>query len=291
MNRNYREPDLTTVSLGAGVQSSAIVEMIVEGDLPLVDVVIFADTGDEPQYVYDQVDYLRGRLELIGIPLDSVQKSNMVEDLYTPGRFAALPLFIVQKKEISGFGKTSEEVKLGKGKRQCTHEYKIEPIERRIREILVDRGFATKRTYMYVTRGTIVESWLGISLDEAERIKPSRTKWLKHQWPLIDKKMSRLDCINWLQDHNLPIPQKSSCIRCPYHSNTYWLDMRENRPEDWEKVLDFDTDLRNGRLRLTEAMKGTLYLHSTCIPLGDVKLNGQEDQMAFNFCDAGYCWT
>ena len=42
------------VSLGAGVQSSAMALMFAKGELtPMPDGAIFADTGAEPQYVYD----------------------------------------------------------------------------------------------------------------------------------------------------------------------------------------------------------------------------------------------
>ena len=56
-----KKPDFTYLSCGAGVQSGTIVEMIVEGELPMPDLIMFADTGDEPQYVYDHVKYLKTR--------------------------------------------------------------------------------------------------------------------------------------------------------------------------------------------------------------------------------------
>lgn len=118
-------PNLTYLSLGAGVQSGTLVEMIVEGQLPLIDVAIFADTGDEPDYVYEHVDYLRSRLSGVGIPLETVKKGNIVKDTQGKSRFAAIPVFTV----IDG--------KVGKLRRQCTREYKIEPIEKLIRQKLL----------------------------------------------------------------------------------------------------------------------------------------------------------
>lgn len=285
-------PDLTTISLGAGLQSSVLVEMVVEGDLPPVDVAIFADTGDEPQYVYDQVDYLRGRLDSVGIPLDTVQQSDMVDDLYKQGRFAALPLFIVQEKEISGFGAKSTVQKIGRGKRQCTHEYKITPIEKHLRQLLLRRGLAHQQTQgLYVNKEALVESWLGITLDEVERMKPCRTWFINFRWPLIDMRMTRQDCVRWLQERNLPVPEKSSCKRCPYHDNAYWRSMRDRYPDDWMEMIRFDKDLRDGTLRLTATSKGELFLHRECIPLSEVNIETQKGQTSFSFCDEGYCWT
>lgn len=44
-----RRRTLTVISLGAGVQSSTMAIMAAKGDLPPVDVAIFADTGNEPK--------------------------------------------------------------------------------------------------------------------------------------------------------------------------------------------------------------------------------------------------
>ena len=283
--------DLTTISLGAGLQSSAMCEMVVEGDLPKPDIVIFSDTGDEPEYVYQQADYLRGRLESVGVPMVTVNNGNMVDDIYNGRRFAALPLFTVTKKQIKGFGMETYETKKGKLRRQCTREYKIEPIEKHIREMLLDRGLATRRKNgIYINKGVTVETWLGLTTDEPQRMRPNRTKWITNRWPLIDLRMTRGDCTNWLRDRGLPIAEKSSCIRCPYHNDAYFLRMKEIYPDDWHKVVEFDKDLRSNKLRLATTAKGEVFLHSSCIPIGEVELRNQ-NQADMDFCDEGFCWT
>ena len=50
--------DLTYLSLGAGVQSSALLVLANQGKVERPSVAIFADTGDEPQYVYDYLEVL-----------------------------------------------------------------------------------------------------------------------------------------------------------------------------------------------------------------------------------------
>lgn len=50
------EPTIRTLSLGAGVQSTTLLLMSLDGTLPKVDYAIFADTGWEPQRVYDHLD-------------------------------------------------------------------------------------------------------------------------------------------------------------------------------------------------------------------------------------------
>lgn len=281
--------DLTYLSLGAGVQSGTIAEMIAEGDLPPVDAAVFSDTGDEPQYVYDCVDYLTGRLREVDVPVIKVQKGDIIKDAMHPAnRFAAIPVFTIQ-----------HDGKIGKMRRQCTREYKIQPIEKWLRGRLLDMGLAKQRVTgaIVATKGVNVECWLGLSLDEIVRMAPNRTKFITNRWPLIEKRMMRYDCVTWLKSHGLPIPKKSSCRICPFHNDRYWRDMRDNHPCDWGHVVKFDAELRSengkmGRLQATE--KGELYLHRQCVPLDRVDLSTPQDHgqlEMFDECDSGYCFV
>jgi hypothetical protein len=46
---------MRTLSLGAGVQSTTLLLMSLDGTLPKVDCAIFADTGWEPARVYEHL--------------------------------------------------------------------------------------------------------------------------------------------------------------------------------------------------------------------------------------------
>lgn len=267
--------------------------MIVEGELERVDVVIFADTGDEPGYVYEYVKYLQGRLETVDIPLVIVNNGNLIEDIYRHGRFAAMPLFTKQLISIEGFGVKASREQIGRLKRQCTSDYKIAPIERWIRKELLRTGHArqNKNGAILINKGVMVESWLGISFDELERIKPNKNAWIDNRWPLIDLRMKRSDCVKWLESRGLPVPNKSSCRKCPFHTVPYWRNMRDNQPDDWESTLQFDRDLRNGTIRLGATAKGDVFFTEDCIPLDLVDLSTKQEkgQRAFDICDEGYC--
>ena len=69
---------LRVLSLGAGVQSTALALMIEKGELPKVDCGIFADTGAEPKNVYDHLNWLE---EQLSYPLHRVQSRNLKEDI------------------------------------------------------------------------------------------------------------------------------------------------------------------------------------------------------------------
>jgi len=274
--------DFTYLSVGCGVQSGTLAEMIVEGDAPKIDVAIFADTGDEPDYVYEYKEYLTKRLASVGVDLITVTIGNIIDDLYKDKRSASMPVY------------TRIDNAKGILRRQCTHEYKIMPIEKAMKAMLVERGLArySKSKAVLVNKGVTVEAWLGLSLDEIQRLKPARTKWITNRWVLVEQRMTRLDCINYLNNKNLPVPKKSSCRVCPFHNNEYWRYLKTERPDDWQHVVQVDNDLRNNTITIHASLKSDVYLHKDAIPLEQVDLRSAEDKGQSSFldmCDEGYC--
>ncbi|HND51985.1 MAG TPA: hypothetical protein PLV92_06295, partial [Pirellulaceae bacterium] len=201
------------LSLGAGVQSTTLALLAARRELDSVpDAAIFADTGWEPQRVYDYLDWLEARLPF---PVYRVSAGNLKADLIARGsarggRFIAVPFFL---KHPNG--------KPGIGRRQCTSHYKIEPIRRKIRELL---GYGPRAR---IPAGS-VEKWIGISVDEAIRATPAKVKFETNRFPLLELRMSRRDCVAWLEARQYPVPPKSSCIGCPFHSDAMWRDIRDN---------------------------------------------------------------
>lgn len=256
--------------LGAGVQSSTIVEMIVEGDLPPVDAVIFADTGNEPKHVYKQVEYLKTRLSLVSIPLWIVKKpqsAGIVNDFMKEGgRFATMPLFT--RNSITGA--------VGILRRQCTNEYKIIPCDDFILDWLIERGHAkpNSKGARRVTRSAQVENVYGISADEMERQGKRGPAWQKALYPLIDKNMGREDCEGYLKAKGLRVPKKSSCKICPYHTDLFWYWMSVETPDEFEEVCCFDDWLRSPAAVNASFKQGRIhdetYLHSSCQPLRSI---------------------
>lgn len=284
----------TYLALGAGVQSSTIAEMMATGKLPPANAVIFADTGNEPEHVYEQVSYLGARLEGIS-PVYTVQQGDIMGDIYGNGRFAAIPFFslpISIQKTL--FGDIKKRGQVGQLQRHCTHEYKIRPIEKKFRELLLELGYARQYTdgRIFINRGVEVNALLGITTDEAERMKANRNKKITNKYPLIDLRMSRGDCLDWLTAKGLPLPQKSSCIICPYHNDTHWNEMKKNHPRDWSMAVKLDKDLRGETLRIATTVDNTIFIHKSCYPLEKAITANQKEQSAptQDMCD-GICWT
>ena len=163
-------------------------------------------------------------------------------------RFASIPLWTL-----------GDEGKAVPILRQCTREYKVEPIEMFVRNKL---GYAPRQRVKKKVR-----SLIGISKDEAQRMKPSRTKWTTNEFPLCDMMISRQGCINLLREFCLPIPKKSACVQCPYRSDAEWLEMKEIFPDDFEQACIYDELLRDQR---KSGLNRPAYVHRSLIPLREV---------------------
>lgn len=272
-------PNYTVISLGAGVQSSTMLLMALEGAFDKVpDYAVFADTGAEPKVVYDYLDWLESVVDG-RIPIIRASRGSLTDDLYSymagERRRVANPPFFVQN-EADGKRKS------GILRRYCTKEYKIEVVVKAIREQVL--GLKPRQR---VPKDVRVEQWMGISTDEAIRMKPSQYPWITNRWVLIEKNMSRDDCLQWMADHNYPLPPKSSCVFCPYHSDAMWQDLKTNHPEDWKTVVELDRAIRNGMPKVN----GQVYLHRSMKPIDEIefKVNDEDrDELFGNECE-GMC--
>jgi len=72
---------INVLSLGAGIQSSALLLMSCDGFLPKLDHAIFADTGWEPVAVYKHLEWLKEKASAAGIPLHVVSTGNIKSDM------------------------------------------------------------------------------------------------------------------------------------------------------------------------------------------------------------------
>ena len=253
------EPKLRILSLGAGVQSSTMALMANEGAFGhKPDYAIFADTGWEPRKVYDHLEWLKSQLDFPVIITKNHLKSgsikqDMIDEVQKEKGFLHIPFF----------ARNTKTNKIGIGPRQCTRNYKITPINRKIRHLI---GLKDRQRF---PRDMWVEVWVGISTDEAMRMKPSREKWVKNTWPLIDHKMSRQSCLDWYKGKNYRTPAKSSCIGCPYHDNTLWNEIKTDTPEEFEEACQLDDMIRNS----ARDPNIKRFLHRKGIPLRDIDFN------------------
>lgn len=205
--------------------------------LPAPDLVIFADTQAEPESVYRAVEEDKAFAEKAGIPFAITTAGNLGDvEALKPGVF-------IPARTISSNGKK------GMMRRQCTSRFKIEPIKRYL------RANGVKQAHML----------LGITTDEAIRVKTSSLKWITNAYPLIDLGWSRDHCIDYLEGLNLEAV-KSACVFCPYRNEHGWMKIREN-PADWAAAIAYDEALRNAR-----PAAGQMFVHRSYVPLKEASV-------------------
>jgi hypothetical protein len=266
-------PEHHFLNLGAGVQSTALYLMSIDGDEPLVpkyDAAIFADVQEEPDDVYKHLDWLdtqggppivrvtRGKLgDAIEAGTDSL--GNACKDGST---WVSIPVFTRMpdgSKSIT--------------RRQCTNEYKVRPVEREIRRRL---GAAPGRG---LPKDIVVHQYMGLSHDEPKRVirvkqrflaKPSN--WQVH-FPLFEMEMTRADCVAYLKKrvpHQVP---RSACVFCPFKTDVEWRELRENDAAGWARAVHIDKACRQG-----QGLDQQRYVHKQCVPLDQADLRPPEER-------------
>ena len=257
--------NLRVLSLGAGVQSTVMALMAEQeyDGFSKPDFAIFADTGWEPKAVYYHLDWLEQQLSY---PVIRVSNGNIRDDILRGvnpegRRFIDIPVFVVK-----------DDGKHYIGTRQCTKQYKLKPIHRYLRQYL---GLKNGRL---APKDQQVDMWLGLSRDEAARVKPSKQDWITLVYPLLDKDLSRAQLFRWFKDRypdqDLP---KSACIGCPYHTDQMWANMKANDPDSFQDAVNVEWAMQNVP-QSRGALTGTAYLHKARVPLNEVTFNVQGTQ-------------
>lgn len=245
---------IRVLSLGAGVQSSVLALMAAHGEIDAPDCAIFADTQGEPAAVYTWLDWLEKQLPFpvhratAGSLWDSATRVRRTRDGERTYVATGIPAYIVGPDGSHGIGK-----------RQCTRTFKIDVITRTCRTLL-------GKTRIPATSEPLVEMLVGISTDEAHRAKPNRLPWIKTRWPLLEKGMSRADCLMWMTRHGYPRPPRSACTYCPYRSDDSWLALT---PEEFQDAVEKERQLQEA-YAAASAVRGVPYLHASRVPLSQV---------------------
>ena len=245
------------LSLGAGAQSTVLALMAEEGwnGIEKPDLAIFADTQWEPPNVYEHLEWLEKQLsyEVVKISAGNIHE-NIMNGVNSDGdQFLDIPAFLINPDGSKSVGV-----------RQCTTHYKINPIHKELRKRLgIKFGQRAPKDIQ-------VEMWLGISVDESDRMKPSRDEWINNRYPLVELDMSRANIYNWFNerhpDRRLP---RSACVGCPYHNDMEWKWLKENEPKSFDEAVKVDWSLRNiPKIRGT--LRGEAYLHRTRQQLSEV---------------------
>lgn len=213
---------LRVLSFGAGVQTTALLVLVVQGRLPRPDAIVFADTGCESAETYRYLAEVSGPYARENGLAITVLGPEWRSAHYKPD----LETYCLQHRMLPGTWV-----------RWCTGKYKIRPIQR----------FQS----ISASRVNPVESWIGISTDEPRRARPSDNQLEIKRYPLIELGMDRRDCENAIRDAGLPLPPKSGCWFCPFKRQSEWHKLKREHPNLFARALALESNARgrDGKMR------------------------------------------
>jgi hypothetical protein len=215
---------MQVISLGWGVQSFALAAMSALGDLPPVDVALHADTGHERSETYKFAKKWTPWLEDHGVKVVTVKGGRPIIGTKAPS-YTSIPAFASYDD-----GRPS-----GMLRRQCTYDWKIAPMRRWLQKH---------------RRKKVVHQWIGITLDEVQRLSQADVKYQQNRYPFIedlDRPWTRHMVMRWLKENDLEIPVKSACVFCPFHDRATWREIKVHSALDWSKAVRVDADIRDRR--------------------------------------------
>lgn len=240
-------------SSGGGTQSSAIAALICQGELR-PDLAIIVDTEREMSTTWDYLDkWVMPALEQTGVKLHRVAKSE----------HATVDLMRNDDLLIPAF--TTESGEIGKLPTFCSNEWK----QRVMRRWAVQQGVQQ------------ADIWLGFTIDELKRVTQPVGKW-QNRYPLIERRMTRGDCIALCKRMGWPEPPKSSCWMCPNKTHAGWKWQRENALADFIKAGAFEAEIQK--------VDPDVWLTDTGRPLLELDFENSDDLFTGR-CESGMCFT
>jgi len=247
---------MRVISLGWGVQSWGLAAMSALGKLPQVDVAIHADTGWERSETCAFAEKWTPWLEERGVRVVTVYPDARYAKAHgvTPTEKSLPQIMIpVFTGFVDGPG--------GMLPRQCTAHWKIYPMRRWLQEH---------------RKGQQCEQWIGLTLEEVHRAKPSGVQYITSRWPfleMLDRPWLRAHVVHWLEEQGLEVPPSSNCVICPYQTDLEWRRMKQADNGDWQRAVAVDRAIRDKRPGYK------CYLHSSRKPLEDVRLGIEQLEM------------
>ena len=126
-------------------------------------------------------------------------------------------------------------------------------------------------------------------MDEWHRMRTSDVKYITNRYPLVDLRMTRTNCAEWLARQGLEQPPKSACGFCPFHNKRYWHDLKRAGGPNWDKAVEVDRQIRKAR-NLHD-----LFIHPARVPLAQAVTIPEDHgahQMELDMpCDGGVCFN
>lgn len=259
-------------SLGGGKASTAMFLMSLHGDIDAkVDVGIWADTGWEPSTTHNTIAKLTEYAKGFGVEIHTVRGKidgyGIRQAMLNPdSRHGQMPMFT-----------KNEQGKIINIGRYCTGYFKVDPIRRWIRSEL---GATFKKP---------VNMWLGYTVDECMRMKPSNKKYEVRRYPLIEHRISRRDCLSYLEKYGWNDVERSACVGCPYRLDSEYDILNETEKKELE---EFETSLNDNGYKMAKSDNVEVRLHRSMTPITEKPYENNNTQIPlFDLCGGASCLT
>ena len=272
------------LSLGAGMQSSALALMACENVnignvhplVPVYDAVIFVDLGNEPIWVYEQVEFLQKACNDSGINFYVLER-NLYEDYLT--NFG--------KKRVSSipFWSIGEDGKKAKMRRHCTIDYKITHIQNFVRWQLL--GYKKGQRKRLEDIGSH-EMHIGFSKEESRRVFDSYHPFFVNKFPLVEMDYERSDSYKYILETWGLDTKASACSFCPFHTNYFYDHIKNEHPDTYASIVAFDGMLE--KEQPNTAIKSKLYLSKSRKRIEDLTPEECNDGQFFEY-DGRMVWN
>ena len=85
--------------------------------------------------------------------------------------------------------------------------------------------------------GGHINQYLAIAWDEIGRMKDCRVEYVTNLFLLVDRRITRADCVAIIEEAGLRVPERSCCYFCPFNSVDRWRWLHANHPSLYEKAV------------------------------------------------------
>lgn len=253
-------------SHGGGTQSAAITALIVQGRLPKPDFVCIVDTERERETTWQYLDaVIRPALKAVGLEVHRIPASE----------WASVDIFEGENKTLLLPAFSSQTVDTAKLSGFCSDKWKVRVGNRYARRVL---GIPTAEQ----------RRWIGFSLDESRRairmMKGEEYQSGLIWFPLIHGvPLRRQQAIREVEKMGWPMPPRSACWMCPNQGDHEWRDLKTNHPDEFAAACALEKEVQEH--------DSFAWLHSSCVPLGEVDFTAPDDLFADRACSSGGCFT
>ena len=229
MNRSELQAPLV-VNFGGGVNSTAVLCGYAErGVVP--DLILFADTGDEKPETYEHL----WRMQESVLPRWGFPPFVLLARKIRRGRLTGRGIDTLEKECWANRTLPSRAF----GFSGCSVKWKGQVVDG-----------ALKRAYRaHIKAGGRIRRSLGIDWGEVGRARFQPSGPFDWEYPLIDWRWERAECLEALARHEIPNPGKSACFYCPSSRKPEVLDLMRRHPKLYERAVKMeDMALASGNL-------------------------------------------